>query len=77
MNVCNVLVPGSGSVPGCSRVPDAPGLPQPAGRCWLSPGAVPVLTSPGFCQASIPAPLTAGFDALGLVHGLSLWAFPR
>lgn len=47
------LVLVSGSVPGRSRVvPALPGLPQPAGRLWLSPGAMPVFPSLGSCARS-------------------------
>lgn len=62
MNVCNILVPGSGSVPGCSHVPDplraAPACRQVLAEPW---GHACVFTSPGFCQTSIPAPLRLDF----------------
>lgn len=70
MNVCNILVPGSGSVPGCSCVPDPRAAPacrqvlaEPRGNACVHLSRV--------CQASIPDPLTAGFDALNLVWCVS------
>lgn len=58
MNVCNILVPGSGSVPGCSHVPDPPRAAPACRQVLVEPwGHACVFTSPGFCQASLLAPL--------------------